>query len=85
MKSRKKLKYDIVLINDDELSFDHVIQCLTQICNHSYYQAVQCANIVNSNGRYEVYSGAFIDEATEVNEMLLDEGLDTELVIHSKK
>jgi ATP-dependent Clp protease adapter protein ClpS len=48
MKSRKNIKYNVVLKNDDRNSFEHVITCLMEICNHNYYQAGQCAHSSSS-------------------------------------
>ncbi len=47
----------IVLHNDDYNTFDHVIKCLVEICNHSSIQAEQCAFIVHYNGKCEVMHG----------------------------
>ena len=41
-------EYEIILYNDDVNTFDHVIECLVKICDHSYIQAEQCAFIAVS-------------------------------------
>lgn len=48
----------IVLHNDDYNTFDHVITCLVDICEHSYIQAEQCAYIVHYHGKCEVLHGS---------------------------
>jgi ATP-dependent Clp protease adaptor protein ClpS len=56
MKRRKsKNKSSIILLNDDFNTFEHVIQSLREICGHNYIQATQCASIVHSNGKCEVF------------------------------
>lgn len=39
----KVTTHSIILYNDDFNTFDHVISCLIQICNHELIQAEQCA------------------------------------------
>ena len=83
MKSRKNIKYNIVLKNDNQNSFEHVINCLMEICYHNYYQAGQCAYIVHRKGECVVYE-APEDEAREIYELLRDEGLNIELIQRSR-
>ena len=40
-------EHEIILYNDDVNTFDHVIECLVKICEHTYIQAEQCAYIVH--------------------------------------
>jgi ATP-dependent Clp protease adaptor protein ClpS len=54
-------KRSIVLYNDDVNTFDHVIFCLMEYCEHNYYQAEQCALIVHNNGKCSIKSGSFED------------------------
>jgi ATP-dependent Clp protease adaptor protein ClpS len=82
MSSKRRSKYQLVLKNDDKNSFQHVITCLMEICNHNYYQAGQCANIVHNNGQCCVYVG-WKDEVEEVYELMQAEGLKLELVKHT--
>ena len=44
----------LVLHNDDYNTFDHVIKCLVEICDHSSIQAEQCAYIVHYHGKCDV-------------------------------
>jgi len=84
MSSKRRSKYQLVLKNDDKNSFQHVITCLMEICNHNYYQAGQCANIVHNNGQCCVYVG-WKDEVEEVYELMQAEGLKLELVKHTSR
>lgn len=47
----------LVLHNDDHNTFDWVIECLVDICQHSETQAEQCAYIVHFKGRCGVKKG----------------------------
>jgi ATP-dependent Clp protease adaptor protein ClpS len=49
----------IILYNDDENSFDHVIDSLVDICKHEPMQAEQVAWIVHTKGKCDVKHGAF--------------------------
>lgn len=49
--------YTLVLWNDDENSFDDVIDALIDICKHNELQAEQCATIAHYKGKCRVRSG----------------------------
>ena len=83
MSSKKRSKYEIILKNDDENSFEHVIHVLMEICNHNYYQAIQCANIVHNSGRCCICLG-WKEEVDEIYDLLMSEGLNLELVTHDR-
>lgn len=51
----------IVIHNDDVNTFDHVIESLMEICDHSMIQAEQCAWIIHHNGKCSVKRGSFDD------------------------
>lgn len=48
---------DLVLHNDDVNTFDHVINCLIDVCGHEAEQAEQCAWVVHLRGKCTVKSG----------------------------
>jgi len=47
----------LILWNDNVNTFDHVIDCLVSICDHTTTQAEQCAYIVHYNGKCVVKEG----------------------------
>lgn len=47
----------VILYNDDVNTFDWVIKCLVEICEHNALQAEQCALIVHYKGKALVKSG----------------------------
>lgn len=70
---------EIVLFNDDVNTFDHVINSLVSICDHTPEQAEQCSIIVHHNGKCTVKTGAYDDLKPKCSG-LLEAGLSAELV-----
>lgn len=70
---------EIVLFNDDVNTFDHVIESLVAICNHSLEQAEQCALLVHYKGKCTVKTGSY-DELEPLCSRLLEVGLSAEIV-----
>ncbi|MDX5321651.1 MAG: ATP-dependent Clp protease adaptor ClpS [Bacteroidota bacterium] len=64
----------LVLYNDDVNTFDHVIECLMDICKHEMHQAEQCALLVHFKGKAIVKEGEE-DTLRIMCEGLLDKGL----------
>ena len=65
---------DLILYNDDHNTFEHVIACLQNYCDHSSIQAEQCAWIVHNNGKCSIKRASF-DRLKPICEALLDAGL----------
>jgi len=72
------LQQEIVLFNDDVNSFDWVIQCLMDICEHDSLQAEQCTFLVHYKGKCSVKKGDF-DTLKPICTGLLDRGLSAEI------
>ncbi|MTG98938.1 MULTISPECIES: ATP-dependent Clp protease adaptor ClpS [Myroides] len=70
---------ELVLHNDDVNTFDHVIETLIRVCNHSDIQAEQCAMLVHYKGKCTVKTGEF-DKLKNQCLQLLDAGLSAEIV-----
>ena len=51
----------IILYNDNFNTFDHVIETLINVCDHSPTQAEQCTLIVHYKGKCSVKSGTLFD------------------------
>jgi ATP-dependent Clp protease adaptor protein ClpS len=47
----------VILLNDDVNTFDWVIECLVEVCEHDYIQAEQCAMLVHYKGKATVKTG----------------------------
>ena len=72
-------EHEIILYNDDVNTFDHVIECLVKLCDHSYLQAEQCAYIVHYSGKCTVKTGVY-EELEPQCTQLLKAGLSAEIV-----
>ena len=75
---QEQFENQIVLFNDDVNTFDHVIETLVYVCEHSPIQAEQCALIVHYNGKCTVKSGSY-EELVPRCSKLLDAGLSAEI------
>ena len=62
--------HEIILYNDDISTFDHVIDILIKVCDHSATQAEQCALIVHYKGKCSVKSGTLFDLKPRVKKMI---------------
>lgn len=70
---------EIVLYNDDVNTFDHVIETLIRVCEHTPEQAEQCAMLVHYKGKCTVKTGPF-DKLKPQCSALLSAGLSAELI-----
>ena len=69
---------DLVVYNDDHNTFDHVINTLIRVCQHSPEQAEQCTYIIHYKGKCSVKSG----ERHKLESMctaILDRGINAEI------
>ena len=70
---------EIVLFNDDVNTFDHVIDTLVDVCEHTAEQAEQCAILVHYKGKCTVKTGEYNDLEPRCSK-LLQAGLSAEIV-----
>jgi ATP-dependent Clp protease adaptor protein ClpS len=64
----------IMIYNDDVNTFDHVINCLVEVCDHDLIQAEQCTIIIHYNGKCDVKYGDF-DKLRPLCDALTERGL----------
>ena len=57
-KSKAELN-ELVLVNDNYNTFDHVTDCLEAICDHTPIQAEQCAVLTHLKGSCVILSGNY--------------------------
>ena len=69
----------IVLYNDDVNTFDHVIETLVRVCDHTWEQAEQCAILVHYKGQCTVKTGE-LPKLKPLCSALLDAGLSAEII-----
>ena len=71
--------HEIIVYNDDVNTFDHVIETLVSVCNHTYQQAEQCSILVHYKGKCIVKTGTYSDLKPRCSK-LLQAGLSAEIV-----
>lgn len=64
----------LVLYDDDFNTFQHVIESLIKVCDHSPLQAEQCTHLVHYKGKCVVKNGTF-KKLKPLRESLLERGL----------
>ena len=69
---------EIILFNDDVNTFDHVIETLINVCDHTPEQAEQCSLIVHYKGKCTVKTGEYDDLKPRCTR-LLQAGLSAEI------
>lgn len=79
LKETVQKQSEIVLYNDDVNTFDHVIETLIYVCNHTAEQAEQCSLIVHYNGKCTVKTGDYNDLKPQCSK-LLQAGLSAEII-----
>lgn len=70
---------DIVLFNDDENTFDYVIDSLQLVCKHDLIQAQQCAFLAHYTGKCSVKTGQILSLEKFYNQ-LLNRGLSVQIM-----
>jgi ATP-dependent Clp protease adaptor protein ClpS len=81
--TKKRGLYQVVLIDDNINTVEHVVDCLIEICGHNYYQAVQCATITHNNKKCSVFVDAY-DLCLDVCDDLRDQGLNVTVIKQTK-
>ena len=79
VKEITSLDNEIIVYNDDVNTFDHVIDTLIRVCNHTPEQAEQCSLIVHYNGKCKVKTGPY-DKLKPQCTQLLEAGLSAEII-----
>lgn len=77
--SKERRQNELILFNDDVNTFDHVIETLVAVCNHTYEQAEQCSILVHYKGKCTVKTGS-MKELKPRCLKLLDAGLSAEII-----
>jgi ATP-dependent Clp protease adaptor protein ClpS len=75
---KELMSRSIILYNDDHNTFDHVVECLVNYCDHQPLQAEQCALIVHHNGKCSIKNGTF-EDLKPICEALLENGLSAKI------
>jgi ATP-dependent Clp protease adaptor protein ClpS len=70
---------DLVVFNDDFNTFEHVIQTLIRVCEHTSEQAEQCTLLIHHKGKCTVKNGSF-DFLRPMREAICEEGIDARIM-----
>ena len=77
-------KSELIVYNDDVNTFDWVIQCFMEVCNHTSVQAEQLSLIVHYNGKATVKTGPY-PELKPLKDELIDRGLSAVIESYQEK
>ena len=67
-------KSEIIVFNDDHNTFDWVIKCFMEVCNHAFDQSEQLSLLIHYKGKASVKFGVFSD-LRPIKDALIDRGL----------
>jgi ATP-dependent Clp protease adaptor protein ClpS len=70
--------YKLIVFNDDVNTFEHVIDTLIEVCQHSPNQAEQCTLIIHFKGKCSVKEGGF-DELLPLRNAICERGISAEI------
>lgn len=70
---------DLVIFNDDVNTFDHVINALVDVCDHTLEQAEQCTILIHYKGKCAVKTGDF-DELAAMRNDICRRGISAEIL-----
>ncbi len=61
--------HQVILFNDDQITFEHVVDCLMSYCDYNELQAYQCAVIVDQSGKCSIFTDSY-NECIQVSTLL---------------
>lgn len=67
-------KSQLIVYNDDHNTFDWVIKCLMEVCNHTHEQSEQLSILVHFKGKATVKTGT-MTTLKPMKDALVDRGL----------
>ncbi|MBS1558410.1 MAG: ATP-dependent Clp protease adaptor ClpS [Bacteroidetes bacterium] len=70
---------DLVVFNDDFNTFQHVIETLIRVCNHTPEQAEQCTWLIHFKGKCAVRTGSY-EELNPLREAICEAGIDAKIL-----
>lgn len=70
---------DLVVFNDDINTFEHVINTLIKVCQHTPQQAEQCTLIIHYKGKCTVKNGSF-NFLRPMRDAICEEGIEARIL-----
>ncbi len=74
LQTKKRGTYKVVMHNDNHNTFDHVIDCIMDVCGYNYLQAVQCTILVHEAKRCSIFEDRY-EECEYAARLLSKNGL----------
>ena len=71
--------HELIVFNDEVNTFDHVINTLIEVCDHSAEQAEQCTYIIHYKGKCAVKLGDY-EELVPLRSAICDRGISAEVL-----
>lgn len=71
--------HNLVVFNDDVNTFDHVIDTLIDVCDHTPEQAEQCTLLIHYKGKCTVKNGSW-DELVPMRNEICRRGISAEVL-----
>ena len=81
--TKKRGLHQVMLMNDNHNTVDHVVDCLMEICGHNYFQAVQCATITHKKKQCSVFVDGH-ELCENISADLREQGLTTIVIKQAK-
>ena len=79
LETKDEKLHEIILYNDEHNTFDHVINTLMAVCEHTPEQAEQCSILVHYKGKCTVKTGSYKELEPRCS-ALLDADLTAEII-----
>lgn len=79
LQEKIETSHKLLVYNDDVNTFDHVIDTLIDICQHTSEQAEQCTWIIHYKGKCAVKTGSF-EDLKPLRQGICDRGISAEIV-----
>lgn len=70
---------ELIVFNDEVNTFDHVIDTLIKVCEHTPEQAEQCTLIIHYKGKCAVKLGTF-EDLKPMRQGICDRGINAEII-----
>lgn len=77
-------KSELIVFNDDVNTFDWVIKCFMEVCNHTEIQSEQLSLIVHYKGKAVVKTGNF-EYLKPMKDALIERGLSAAIETYTEK
>ena len=81
----KSKRYQVVIYNNDEMSFEYVIDALQMVLGYDITQATNCAHIIDRKGEYVVKSYSELEHADAALDMLYEYGFKADVLDKKQK